>query len=47
MRALISVLLSLLVACPAMAQSDDTIANYRETLAETPDDGATHYALAS
>lgn len=47
MRSLIIVLLSLLVACPALAQSDDTIANYRETLAETPDDGATHYALAS
>ena len=47
MRALTTVLISLLVTCSALAQSDDTVANYRETLAKTPDDGATHYALAT
>ena len=47
MRALITVFLLLVVICQALAQSDDTIANFRETLAKTPDDGATHYALAS
>ena len=47
MRALITVLLSLMFVCPALAQSEDTIANFRETLVKTPDDGATHYALAS
>jgi len=47
MRALITVFLSLMVVCQALAQSDDTIASFRETLAKTPDDGATHYALAS
>lgn len=47
MRALITVLLSLMFACPALAQSDDTIANYREILEKTPGDGATQYALAS
>ena len=47
MRALITVLLSLALACTASAQSHDTIANYREILEKTPGDGATHYALAS
>lgn len=47
MRALTTVLMSLLVSCSALAQSDDAVANYREMLAKTPDDGATHYALAS
>ena len=47
MRVLKAVFLSLLLVCQALAQTDDTIANYRETLAQTPDDGATHYALAS
>lgn len=47
MRALITVLLLLMVVGPVLAQNDDTITNYLETLAKTPDDGATHYALAS
>ncbi len=47
MRALTTVLVSLLVSCSALAQSDDAVANYREILEKTPDDGATHYALAS
>lgn len=47
MRALITGLLLLMVVGPVLAQNDDTITNYLETLAKTPDDGATHYALAS